>query len=176
MDNGLEWIGHNQWRISSDILDTYLIGLIGLMVLTCNLYQQILIHSSLWMQISQWARVNLMHRYQWPYGFFPPPFSFLQGFLAPPPGWTFPGMPPWKYKHSAGGDLHLAAPVPPYPPHPYFPHSSWRRAWTFLLDVRLSLGDVLLQSGGCARSLLHFQACSAKFLCIFWTHLVLILD
>ena len=41
MDNGLEWIGPNQWRISSDILDTYLIGLICLMVLTCNLYGQI---------------------------------------------------------------------------------------------------------------------------------------
>ena len=41
MDNGLEWIGHSQWRISSDILDTYLIGLICLMVLTCNLYRQI---------------------------------------------------------------------------------------------------------------------------------------
>ena len=139
-------------------------------------FSHILTHSSLWMQISQWARVNPMHRYQWPYSFFPPPFSFLQGFLAPPPGWTFPGMPPWNHKHSAGGALDLAAPVLLYPPHPYFPHSGWRGAWTFLLDVRSSLGDVLLQSGGCARSLSHFQACSVKFLCVFWTHLVLILD
>ena len=56
------------------------------------------------------------------------------------------------------------------------PSFRWRRAWTFLLDMRSSLGDVLLQSGCWARSLSHFQACSVKFLCVFWTHLVLILD
>ena len=74
---------------------------------------------------TQGAGVNPMHGYQWAYGFFPPPFSFLQGFPAPPPGWTFPGMPPWNHERPAGGALDLAAPVPPYPPHPYFPQGAF---------------------------------------------------
>jgi len=41
INDGLAWISYNQWRISADILDTYLIGLICLMWLTHNLYQQI---------------------------------------------------------------------------------------------------------------------------------------
>jgi len=39
--NWLVWISHDLWRISANFLDTYLIGLIWLMWLTRNLYQQI---------------------------------------------------------------------------------------------------------------------------------------
>ena len=41
IDNWLAWISHDQWRISANFLDTWLIGLICLMPLTRNLYQQI---------------------------------------------------------------------------------------------------------------------------------------
>ena len=73
---------------------------------------------------TQGAGVNPTHGYQWPYGFFPP-FSFPPGFPAPPPGWTFPGMPPWNPDRPAGSASDLAAPVPPYPPHPYFPQAAF---------------------------------------------------
>ena len=68
---------------------------------------------------TQGAGVNPTQGYQWPYGFFPP-FSFPPGYPAPPPGWTFPGMPPWNHDRPAGSASDSAAPVASYPPHPYF--------------------------------------------------------
>ncbi|EDR01870.1 uncharacterized protein LACBIDRAFT_332926 [Laccaria bicolor S238N-H82] len=73
--------------------------------------------------LTQGARVNPTQGYQWPYGFFPP-FSFPPGYPAPPPGWTFPGMPPWNPDRPAGSASD-SAPVPPYLPHPYFPQGAF---------------------------------------------------
>ncbi|EDR06065.1 uncharacterized protein LACBIDRAFT_329158 [Laccaria bicolor S238N-H82] len=72
---------------------------------------------------TQGAGVNPTQGYQWPYGFFPP-FSFPPGYPAPPPGWTFPGMPPWNPDRPAGSASD-SAPVPPYPPHLYFPQGAF---------------------------------------------------
>ncbi|EDR02586.1 uncharacterized protein LACBIDRAFT_308192 [Laccaria bicolor S238N-H82] len=74
--------------------------------------------------LTQGARVNPTQGYQWPYGFFPL-FSFPPGYPAPPPGWTFPGMPPWNPDRPAGSASDSATPVLPYPPHLYFPQGAF---------------------------------------------------
>ena len=74
--------------------------------------------------LTQGAVVNPTQGYQWPYGFFPQ-FGFPPGYPAPPPGWTFPGMPPWNPDRPAVCASDSAAPVSSYPPHPYFPQGAF---------------------------------------------------